>query len=312
MNNRNLVIIFWISVAILAASIEPIIVKLGYCGTATPMQLLVLKSLVGSLLILPLTRTWRWIGWRGVRTVLIVSLLLLTTNALTLFALKSISAVTVITVLTTTPAVVALLNQKLGRDILGRKFWLGFAMCLLGILLGLDMHELSFAAVGLLQIFGAVISSTIYRVRMEDTTAEFSPALVSTYIFLINGILTALFIAPWVGMPSSGTWVMGAWMGIAAAAANVAFLYALHLVGSTRISVVLMIERPVVILAAALILHEWLSIPQMIGVALVLLGIRFATVKRAKQAAVVDSGQSESVAAVPISDREQLSSGAAL
>ncbi len=288
MNNRAGMITFWVSIAIIAASIEPIVVKLGYRASATPMQLLVAKNLVGALLIVPITRTWRWIGWSALAKVMAVSVLLLTTNSLTLMALKNLSAVTVITILTTAPALVALFNQQLGRDVLGTKFWIGFGMCFCGVLLGLGIKDLSFSVLGLLQICGAVLSSTIYRVRMEDTTRELQPALVSTYMFLINGIFTLLFFAPWVGPIPAHGWVLGAWIGLAALAGNVAFVYALSLLGSTRVSIINMLQRPIIIIAAALILKESLTAPKMLGVVLVLIGVQFARVARRK--AVQDLG----------------------
>lgn len=282
MRKETVTVTFWVSLAIIAASIEPIIVKLGYASNMAPMQLLVVKCIVGGILILPLTRTWRWIGWSGAWQISKVSMLLLCTNALTLIALKFLPAVTVILVATTTPALVALVNRQLGRDVLGPRFWLGFVLCLAGVLLGLHLQDLSFCAAGFVPIILAVISSTIYRVRMEGTTQTYSPALVSTYVFLINSLVCLLFIAPWVGSIPISCWAVGAWIGLAAAAANVAFLYALHLLGSTRISIINMLQRPTIIIAAALILKEHLTFGNIVGVAFVLVGIQMAAVSRNK------------------------------
>ena len=63
-----------------------------------------------------------------------VSLLLLVTNGLTLYALRSVPAVTVVTAVTMTPAFVAIVNQRRGRDVLSSKFWLGFALCFFGVI----------------------------------------------------------------------------------------------------------------------------------------------------------------------------------
>ena len=53
---------FWLLLALTGASIEPILVKTGYQMAISPLQLLLIKNLVGSLAILPLTRTFRWVG----------------------------------------------------------------------------------------------------------------------------------------------------------------------------------------------------------------------------------------------------------
>ena len=49
--------------ALLAASIEPILVKLGYRGAVTPLHLLVLKNVVAALVILPMTRHFRLVRY---------------------------------------------------------------------------------------------------------------------------------------------------------------------------------------------------------------------------------------------------------
>jgi len=174
-------------VAILCASIEPIVVKLGYEQNLLPIHLLIVKTFIGSILILPLTRTYRWIGFKNLARIFGLALLLLTTSGLSIFALKHISAVLAITIITTTPAFVAIINQIIGRDELTPKFWLGFILCFSGVCLGLDWSSMSMSLIGFVLIFGAVITSTTYRVSMEGTAGRLSPALISTYLFFING-----------------------------------------------------------------------------------------------------------------------------
>ncbi|MDZ4836000.1 MAG: DMT family transporter [Candidatus Melainabacteria bacterium] len=270
-------------VAILAASIEPIVVKLGYEQNLLPLHLLVVKTLIGSILILPLTRTYRWIGFKNLARIMFLALLLLSTSALSIFALKHISAVLAITIITTTPAFVAIINQIIGRDELTPKFWLGFILCFVGVCLGLEWSALSMSLLGFVLIFGAVLTSTTYRVTMEGTANRLSPALISTYLFFINGIIVVAFIMPFAGKIPDGAWQIGSWMGLASACANVAFLFALHLLGSTRISIINILQRPAIIVAAAIILKEPLSLAQGVGVALVLIGVQLAQVKRKKK-----------------------------
>jgi drug/metabolite transporter (DMT)-like permease len=267
-------------VAILSASIEPIVVKLGYEKQLLPLHLLIVKTMIGSILILPLTRTYRWIGFKNLARISFLALLLLTTSALSIFALKHISAVLVITIITTTPAFVAIINQIIGRDELTPKFWLGFALCFSGVVMGLEWTSLSMNFVGFALIFCAVCTSTTYRVTMEGTANKFPPALISTYMFFINGALVTLFLYPFAGKIPDAAWHIGAWMGFASACANVAFLFALHLLGSTRISIINILQRPAIIIAAAFILREPLTLLQGIGVALVLVGVQMAQVKR--------------------------------
>ena len=271
---------FWmIFLAILAAAIEPVIAKLAYACQVTPVDLMIVKAVIGSIVILPITRIFTWVGVKGFVKICAVSLLLLATNFLTLLALEHLSAVMVITILTTTPAIVGIVNQALGKVNLNLQFWFGFGLCFLGILLGLDYHNLALTWIGLVQIGLAVLSSTTYRVYLDKLTKEFPVILISTYIFLINGLIMLLFYFPKLPNIQFGIWQFGIWLGITSILANIAFLYALNKLGSTRISVILMIERPVVLIIAALVLKEVFNIEKFLGIIMVLWGISLARVQ---------------------------------
>lgn len=286
MSNQGFIVTAWVSLVLLAASIEPIIVKLGYSAACTPFQLLAIKNIVAAIVVLPVTRVWRWVGLKGIGKIASVSTLLLLNNLFVLLGLQSLPAVTVVTLLASTPALVAFINQWLGRDKLDLKFWVGFVLCLAGVALTVEVNSIGFATAGLGYIALAILCSALYRVRMEDVTAKFSPLVVSNYIFLINACLTVVFLVPLIGNLPQTAWPIGMWMGLAGAIANVAFLMALFLVGSTRISIITMLQPPVVIVAASMILKEPLTIMQIAGIGMVMLGIYLANVHRIKKAAL--------------------------
>ena len=276
----------WILAALIAASIEPIIVRMGYRGTVTPYQLLVIKTTVAAILIFPLTRKFRWIGWKGILKIGSVSILLLFNNMCSLIALKNVSAVIYLTLITTNPAIIALLNSYRGRDRLSFKFWAGFILCFAGVLLTLNIQNMDSSKatmIGILFILFAMTCTIIYRTRMEDVTEEFTPVLVSTYIFWINALLVLIFVAPFIDPIPAAGWKIGIWIGFAGAVANVAFLSALHILGATRVSIFNMLQRPLVIICAAVILKEYLSIWQISGIIMVIAGVNISKVKRLKK-----------------------------
>lgn len=269
----------WVLLALLGASVEPILVKLGYRAMASPWQLLALKNLVAAAVIVPLVRSLKWPGIEGVLRIGRVSVLLIVTNALSLLALARLPAVTQMTVVATTPAAVALVARARGRVNPGRRFWAALAAALVGMALMLDVLRpgaLAFDAFGLALAFGAVASSTLYRSAMEDLTARYTPPVVSTWVFLVNAAVTSALVLPWSGLPPRAALPLGIWIGLAAAVANVAFLVALHRVGATRISLFTLLQRPAVMVAAALVLAEPLGWTQAVGVALVLGGVHIA------------------------------------
>lgn len=269
----------WLLAALVAASIEPVLVKFGYREQATPWQLLVVKNLVAAAAIVPITRQLRWIGGAEILRVARVSALLLCTNALSLLALTRLPAVTQMTVVATTPALVALVSQRRGRVRLDRRFWAGFGLCFAGLLLTVNAFRpgaLRADALGLAFGFGAVVSSTAYRSSLEDLTETLTPATVSTWVFLINAVFALTFIAPWAGVPPRAAWAVGSWIGLAGALANVAFVEALHRVGAARLSVFTLLQRPLVMVFAAVALREPLRALQVVGVVGVIAGVRLA------------------------------------
>lgn len=276
--------ICWVLLALTAASIEPVLVKLGFQLRATPLQLLVLKNIVGACAMLLLMR-----GWSGSKPkfahlkkaeMIVVSLLLTGTSALTMMALTRLSAVELITIVTTTPVMVALVNLYRRRDEHGRFFWPGLGASIGGVFLSLQINSFSVNLLGTAFALGAVLSSTLYRIRIENVLSKIDAPLVSLNIFVINGILSLLclpFIGPVQQAGQIAPYIV--WMGAAAAIANLAFIAAVKELGATRMSVINLVQRPLVLLIAAITLKEMLSWQQILGFAMVLAGVQLARVK---------------------------------
>jgi drug/metabolite transporter (DMT)-like permease len=277
----------WVTLAMITGALEPVMAKYGYRGNLQATPLFFARNLVAALVLLPIVlrgaEPW---NSKTIKEILPASLLLMLTGFCTLLALSYMSAVTVITVVTTTPAVVALINQKMGRDKLAKYFWPGFFLCFVGVLMSLDFTSLSSSPLGIIAVLIAVFSSSIYRVRMELLTDKFSPAWTSAVCFALIGVFSAfLFVlksatSGSLPLPSveSLPWCFG--IGVAAALANVSFVTALNQVGSTRISIITMLQRPLLILFAALVLQEQATLIQILGIILVVIGMNYAKVER--------------------------------
>ncbi len=274
----SLVATTWISLALIASAIEPLVVKLGYQSMATPSQLLVLKFLFGGLFIAPIYTQLYWIGFDGIRRISGAACLFILTYIFMFQALTSISAVILITIITTTPALVAIINRFRGKEIVGLKFWIGFAFCFVGVLFTINVfatEQVALSWKGIALAFASVFTSAMYRTKMDVITKLYKPICVSGYLFIFNAI-AALAYFPWLEEISSQTWKLSIWIGFAGAVANVAFLSALHLIGSTRISILTVLQRPLVIILAAVLLKEPLSAIQISGIVLVLIGVHVA------------------------------------
>lgn len=270
----------WIILALVIGSIEPILSKYGLRGSVTPFQIFVVRNIVAALVLAPALIRAKALNRQSLSKILPVSVLLMTTGLCSLVALKFMSAVAVITVVTTTPAIVALLNQRLGKDELAPKFWLGFCLAFVGVVISLELESFKVSPWGLICVVAAVFTSSIYRVKMEDVSQEFTPVVASAHCFVVIGVLTLIFFCPVVPMMALDSLPIAVAIGVSAALANAAFIVALNQVGATRLSIVTMVQRPLLILAAALILKEQPSALQLLGIVLVVIGMNSAKVTR--------------------------------
>ena len=302
--------LLWVVLALTAASIEPILIKMGYRAQANPWQLLALKNIVAAIVMFFLSsgqlkaipaifgkssmdssKSTDEPNSAGVPRysattpfwILVISLLLCSTNVFMLFALQRISAVEFITVTTTTPLAVALVNMYFGNDSRGKMFWFGLIFAIVGVILSIRPGGLSIDLVGLGLALAAVLSSTTYRLRAERLLKTLDSRLLSFCLFAVNGAV-ALVILPFTGAINSAILVYCLWMGAAAALANLAFIAAIKDLGATRMSIINLIQRPLVVAGAAIALNEHCTITQWLGIAMVLGGVQMAQVRPVKPA----------------------------
>ena len=286
----------WLTVAIFAASAEPIFVKLGYSAGVSPLQVFVLKNVFAAAVVLPICSklgAFKWVGRENIPRLMSLAFLLFCTNGLILTSLTLVPAVVVMTLVTTTPALVAIINSALGRDKLTAKFWSGFALCLVGVVLMLEVKSLAGNPLGILACLAAVVSSSIYRVNMETACAVMKPLTISSYQFPLCAMycIPLVFFTPLLTFEAAKVGVI---TGSAAALANIAFLSAMALIGSTRVSIISLLQRPLLLVLAIVILNEPASALQILGIALTIAGVQIAQVKRKRAPIVVVATSSSS------------------
>jgi drug/metabolite transporter (DMT)-like permease len=272
----------WVATALLASSIEPLVVKLGLKGNASASQLLILKLIFGGLFIAPIYKYINWIGKESLKGVMFVSGCFILNYFFVFSSLNRISASVLVTIITITPANVAIINQFNAKEIAGPKFWLGFGFCFFGVILTIDLLNTKSAhldILGLSLAFASVATSALYRTKMDVLTRSLKPVTISAYIFIINAVF-GLALLPWLGTVEKSTWPIALWIGFAGAVANIAFISALKLIGSTRISILTVLQRPLVIILAAFLLKEPLGVYQILGIGLVLIGVQMAKVEK--------------------------------
>lgn len=264
-----------------ASSIEPILVKIGFINGATAFSLILLRTTFAGIvaLLLNIRDLKNLCDYQILKKILPLALLHLNTNSLVMIALVYANPSLVITILKLTPVGVGVFSFLLGRENINVSFWIGLGMCMLGVSLSTNMHwDLHSLTInnGLIFAFLAMLSSTTYRVKLGHLTQEIPSKTISSLIFLINGSITTLLL-PFVFKDINvQTTLTTLWSGLAAVCANMAFVYAISLVGSARMSLIDLMQRPLVILLSMFVLDEVLESSQILGIVLVLLGVYIA------------------------------------
>lgn len=266
----------WLFLSLLGSSLEPVLVKL-FKPEISPISLIVLKSLSASVLMLPFYGKLRKLSKVDIVPVIQVSILAFITNALIFLSLQTIPATTLISIITTTPLLVALLNHKMGKGKVTAQFLVAFLVVFTGVILTLEVlvKDTSFTLnFGFGLAFISVITSALYRLNMDTLTKKIDPISISASIFAFNGILS-FFLLPIVQIPEKVI-PFGIWLGFAGMIANVFFLYAIKHLGSTRVSILSVIQRPIAVIFGAVLLKELVSMVQIVGMVLIFSGIYFA------------------------------------
>lgn len=270
---------FWLFISLLGSSLEPVLVKF-FQPAISPLGLIVLKSLVAFILAAPLYQRVIHLQRTYLIPLLQVSVLAFITNGLVFLSLTNIPATTLITIITTTPLLVAILNHMRGKDQITFQFFLAFLVVLLGVILTLEVvikTESTSLNIGIGYAILSVITSAIYRLKMDHLTHLVEPLTVSGSLFVFNGVMS-LMILPFVTI-SKDSIPLGVWLGTAGIVANIAFLYAIKKLGSTRVSILSILQRPLAVIFGVFILNEFISSLQILGMLMIFTGIYFAKMK---------------------------------
>lgn len=278
-----------IALCIIASSAEPIAAKFAYKNfLMAPLALIAVKFASGGLLSVPSALFGKRITGRDFLSILPLAALLVMTTAFMLISLQDLSATAVITVITTTPAFVGFCGAAAGRTRLSKLFWPGFVLCFAGIFLTLDIASFSVsengsALRGFVLAGLSVVMSTCYRLMLERLTEKYPSRVISAWMFIAALAVSIPCLFIFAKGSYTGGIIIGIALGAAAVIANVTFVRAIQLLGAARMSVISLIQRPVVIFLAAILLSEPLTWIQVTGIAMVIIGISIAKTEKIRQ-----------------------------
>lgn len=262
-----------VAVTIGAGSLEPLVVRASALAIS-PAALLVARNVVAAIVVIAVARGLRRVSSKATAQLVAVGLLLFLTSALGLVAFARLPVAVAVTVVSITPIWVGLAVARRAR--LGPRFFAGSLLGVVGVALtaGAPLPGAEMDAVGLGCALGATLSSAAYRLQVEALGSTHPPERISSYAYAVGAVL-ALASAPLVTIDAA-TAARGAVVGIGAAVSNLAFVAAVAALGAARTSVLLLLQRPVVILLAVLFLGERVGALELAGVVLVLVAVVLA------------------------------------
>lgn len=269
----------WLFLSLLGSGLEPVLIKL-FRPEISPLSLIVLKSLVGCCLIFPFIGRINNLHKADFIPLFQVSILAFVTNALIFISLQTIPATTLITIITITPLVVAVMNHRRGIGKLSVQFLFAFITVFAGVLLTIEVFGKKTELIinsGLGIALVSVLTSAFYRIKMDTLTNQIDPFSISVSLFFFNGLLSLCFL-PIVTI-SEKVISFGIWLGFAGVTANIFFLYAIKHLGSTKVSILSVIQRPLAVIFGAILLKEMITPMQFSGMMLIFGGIFFAKTK---------------------------------
>ena len=276
-------IAFWTTLALTASAVEPIIVKLGMNHRTTALQILIWKLILGGIFMFPVFKKVK-LTKKNAPQIILAALLYSSHYAFAFFALNFITVSFLVTALATTPIIVALMNRLYADERAPLQFWLASATSAFGVILSLSWHgpaNSENSVVGLFLALLAVLASATYRIKMDQITRVIEPIAASASLFIVNACV-GLLALPWIPLIETKVVPSVIWIALAGVVANVAFVRALSTLGSTRISILTLLQRPLIILISIPILGEIPTTLQWVGITTVIVSVYFSRTAQKK------------------------------
>lgn len=260
-------------------SLRPVLMQLGLnLNYVTTFQLLIISSIIGGLLVF-LTPNHLKFSFKNFFKPALCGILLYLNSFFTILALNHMSVISVSIIVALTPLLVDFHNSYLNKKPLPKKNFLGFAISFVGVMLVLNVFSVQgffFNYEGCFFSVLAIITSDIYRISIQQLTQEYSSRSVSAFV-LLTGLLISLVFLPFnvhtYTLIKPDAWLILFFIGVSIYLANLFFVKAIHLLGSSKVSM-LYISRPIFVLVLAMIiLSSSCSFYQLTGIFITMAGL---------------------------------------
>ncbi len=174
------------------------------------------------------------------------------------------------------PALVAILSFLVAKERVTRRNIFSIGVSFLGVALVLGTSFSTFNVTGIALALSAALVYSFYIVLGDHVLAKTPPLVASAYTSLFASFI--LLVAGLVSKTLNFSFLAAGWLpvvGVAFFSTIIAlffFLRAIELIGSTRASILSMLEPLVTVCLAAILFLERLAWPQALGGAIILAG----------------------------------------
>ena len=182
------------------------------------------------------------------------------------------------------PVLIVLYDRLRGRPVHGR-MWIAVGAAVAGTSLvigNVDPAAVHARAIDWIIGFSSAFSFAFYIVFSKRGLARYAPETVLVYTFGIAAMFWAIVTPPWKIVAAgydAGLWCMFLALGIFSTLVPFALFYAgLRHLSAAEAGIVATLEPVVAVLAAALVLGEWLRPLQCLGAAMVLIAAAMTTI----------------------------------
>lgn len=260
----------------------PSAAKIAYQEGANPLSAIILRSLIGvvGIAIYMLIRKIRFdIGWQAFRSSSLTGVTQAFNSIGIMGSVAYIDVSLAVLIIFCFPFWVAIYNHYSGQTKLTPVVLVCFFIALLGLSLTLGTQFGSLNPIGLLLAGLGMVSMASMVVIVARTAARIGPIPANFYMtgwtcfyFLVIALVApALGILEPMSFPeSSRGWIAIFGTGVSFTLGYVLFFVGAAIIGTTRASILSISEPVMIILVAILLVDEWLSQVQWIGIMLII------------------------------------------
>jgi drug/metabolite transporter (DMT)-like permease len=235
------------------------------------------------------------IARRDIKLVLLAGGLIFCNQVCFVYGLKFTQASTVGLMLGATPMFVGAISAAIGLERLGRSFWVGAMVTVLGVaFVALSSGHVDSSAKGVLLAISMALTWGAYSIAIAPMMRRYSPFRISTLVLATGWLpLAALGAHQVVSQDFSFGWLV--WVGFAYAVVgplfltNVLWFTAIDRVGPSRAALFANFEPFLAVLFAVVLLSDRLYVMEIVGGVLILAGIALERVWRQSSASAMSA-----------------------